>query len=143
MAITSTITKTLKHPDEADVTITIRKLSHHQLMMAADARQDAVIEKFKRMGESVKFLPDRDEAGVIAEQPDNKYDRLTVLRCGITAWSYAPEVAAGVEELDEETAAWLFGEIIMFSIRSAEEGKASASASPHSSAPDEDAGPQS
>lgn len=131
MALTSKITKTLTHPDEPDVTITIRKLSHYQLMMATDDREDRTVDKFKRLGESAAHLPDKATAEQKAEleKPENKYHRLTVLQHGVTAWSYDDNPKASVEDLDENTASWLFDEIIAFSIRSKDEGKASANGS--------------
>lgn len=128
--ITTKVTRQIEHPHEAGVTFTIRKLSHHQLMMSEDERVNRAIDKAKRLGESMAHLPDRANADQQerAELPENKYNRSTVLQYGVTAWSYEePLNEATVLELDEETAAWLFDEVMAFSLRSREEGEASGS----------------
>jgi hypothetical protein len=151
MALTSKITNTLAIPNEPGQTVTIRKLSHHQLMMALDSHEDVRIAKMTKFGESVKYLPDisnpddKAKAEQEAAKPENRYDRLTVLRYGVVQWTYElpPEQNGeplGVAELDEETATWLFDEIIAFSVRSKDEGKASASGSPPATDPAEGAG---
>jgi len=130
--LTSRITQKIAHPSEPDVYATIRKLSHHQLMMAADARLDALGTKAAKFA-GVTF-PDstpeeKAQQKLEAEKPENKYDHLTVLRCGVTEWSYDVPVESGIEDLDEETAEWLFAEIVAFSVRSVAEVKASANGS--------------
>lgn len=144
--ITSRITQTLDIPNEPGQTATVRKLSHHQLMIAEDTRTGAVIEKASKLS-GVEFAdPNKDapndtaeererkrlareEAKREAEAPSNKYDRMTVLRYGVTAWTYPDGLPDGVEELDKPVAEWLFDEILAFSLRSAAEGKAFASGS--------------
>lgn len=142
MALTSKITTTINHPTELGVTFAIRKLSHHQLMMAEDARFEAVATKARALGD-IK-LPEGDAVKAAAEaaKPENKWHRLTVLKYGVTAWSYTTEPPSEelLADLDEETAAFLFGEIIAFSLRSADEGKASAGASPPATDQGADAG---
>jgi len=132
LAFTSAITTTLKIPHEPGVTVTIRKLSHHQLMMAADAKTDRVTDKAARLGSTIAHLPDpkpEDRARQEAD-PSNKYDRMVVLKAGVTGWSYAEACDEGhLSDLDEETASWLFGELIGFSVRGQSEGEESAGAS--------------
>ncbi len=142
MALTRHLIRTIEIPHEPGATITIRKLSHHQLMMAQDTMQDRALERFGRVADVAQKLPqtadDRDRARELAENPENKYDRRTVLRAGITAWTYAePPDEATIDDLDEDTAEWAFQEIMAFSVRSAAEGKVSASASPPTSDPAE------
>lgn len=141
MALSSKFTKTLDLPHEPGTTITIRKLSHHHLMMAIDGRVDRAVDKAARLGETIKHLPDRDPNAPADDDLANKYDLLTVLRFGITGWSY-PEPCDDEHkaDLDEDTADFLFDEIIGFSVRGAAEGKASASDSPASTDPDGGAG---
>jgi hypothetical protein len=131
--LTSQITKTIEHPDEEGVTFTLRKLSHHHLMMAVDGAGKRAADKLLSLGDSAKFLPkptqeDLDDDSAASENPEKKYDRETVLRYGVTAWSYeAPCDDENKRDLDEATAAWLFGAIIAHSLRSADEGEASGS----------------
>jgi len=129
--ITSKMTDTIEHPDEPGISFTIRKLSHHQLAMAEDARIESVAKRAKAF--SGIDLPEGDDemkarAKAEAELPENKYDRTTVLRYGITEWTYSDELnEANVRELDESTAKWLFAVIVNFSTRSRDEGEASGS----------------
>lgn len=131
---TSRATKTIEIPGEPGVTVTIRKLSHHQLMMATDDNVDRVIDKFKKMGESVAHLPDRGDDSE-AQLPTNKYNHATVLRCGVTGWSYPDECnEANILDQDEAWADFVFDEILALSLRSKDEGEASGSDSPPTSA---------
>ena len=138
--LTSRITKTIAHPDEPGVEFTLRKLSYAQIEEAADAKRDKALALMKALG-GVE-LPDpyegmapeeRERAKVDAqhdaEKALNKYDRETVLRHGITAWSYDAPLKENIGDLDESTAAWLFAAIIGHSLRSADEGEASGSVS--------------
>lgn len=156
--LTNQITKMIDHPDEEGVRFKLRKLSFAALEEAAAAKVEALMVTM-RAAEGVTF-PDpyagldaetkaervaRDEKQ--ARSPLVKYDRLTVLRRGVTQWSYtagaedadAPCTAcsgrhaagdaipldrAHLSELDEGTAAWLFSAIIGHSIRSVDEGEA-------------------
>lgn len=128
MALTNELRKRLDIPHEDGQWVTVRKLSHYQISMAEDARFAAITAKLKAL-DGIK-LPDGDPNATV--KAADKYDRLTVLRSGVTEWSYGVPPAEGVAELDEDTAAWLFGEIIAFSIRSVAEGEASAVGSPFS-----------
>lgn len=144
--LTSSLTKTIEIPNEPGQTITIRKLSHYQLMMAVDAMEDRSLSRFGKIADVAQRLPqsadERDRARAEAEKPENKYERATVLRAGITAWTYAEPVSeTTIDDLDEETAAWAFGEIMALSVRSIDEKKASASVSPPSTDPAAGAGP--
>lgn len=125
---TNKITTTLDVPNEAGATITIRRLSHHQLMMAIDRRQDAAIDKLNKIADPSKLPKGDNEA---AEEPRQRYDRMAILRAGVVDWSYAEDVTdEALEDQDEAWASWAFDEIIAFSIRSAEEKKDSDSDSP-------------
>lgn len=130
---------TSKHTDERSFpdgsgTVTIRKLSHYQLMMSEDATIDDALDKMRRVGD-VK-LPEADadtkaRREAEAQKPENKYNRAKILEYGIVAWSYGePLDEEHRRDLDEPSAAWLFDEILAFSIRAADEVKASANASP-------------
>jgi hypothetical protein len=128
--LTSKITKVIDHPDEPGVTFTLRKMSHHQLSMAADAKRDAALKLMKSF-EGVTLPEVKDDAKQAADNPENKYDRETVLRYGVTDWTYDAECNDdNKRDLDEGTAAWLFAAIIVHSTRSADDVKASASDSP-------------
>lgn len=128
MALTSKITKTLNIPGEDGQTVTIKKLSHHEVSMAKDARIDALAAKMRAFEGVTLPTPDAGAAKTI--DPKEELDRMTVLRYGVTAWTYDVAPSEGVVDLDEDTAAWLFDEIAAFSLRSADEGKASANDSP-------------
>jgi len=146
MALTSQITKHLEIPDEPGQRVTIRKLSHHQLMMAHNAKISEAAEQMRLFQGLELPTPNEDapddtpeqriekaearrKAKAEAELPASKYQRTAVLKYGLIDWTYQAAIDTGVEELDEDTAAWLFDEIISFSIRSADEKKASANGS--------------
>ena len=134
MAFASDATQDLNHPTEGGVRITIRKLAHYQLSAAQDARGDAAASKAKLLGETIKYLPESsvEDRARMESDPANKYDRRTVLRYGVVGWSYArPCDDEAKDDLDEETAAWLFDKIIAFSVRSTAEVLASGAGSPH------------
>lgn len=128
--LTNKLTKTIPVPHEDGVTVTIRKLSFGALDEARVVkRNDAagIMKAFQGVA-----LPSMSElqAAVVAEadgedapDPGAPYDRATVIKHGLTAWSLDDPVSA-FTELGDDTATWLFNEIIAFSIRSAEEGEA-------------------
>lgn len=130
MALTSKITRTIEIPDEPGVRVTIRQLSHYQLMMAIDNRQDHVIDKAKRLGEAMRYIPEGGDSS-LAEESRNKYDHTAVLRAGVVGWSYDYELTD--ENLLEQDDAWslcVFDAIIALSVRPAEERKNSDGVSP-------------
>lgn len=136
--LTSRITQTIDHPDEPGVSFTLRRLSYAQVEEAADAKRDKLLGVLKSL-DGVTLPESTPEQKAANEQqannPEQKYDRATVLRHGITAWTYdAPCTPENIADLDESTASWLFAAIIVHSVRSADEGEASASASPAISA---------
>lgn len=134
MAITRNITKTLQHPTEPGVTVTIRMLSHYQVAMAEDRRFDAIAKKAVAVKDLAitdagRTPEERAQAAKEAEKPENRLDRTTVLECGITSWSYSEALPDAIADLDEDTAAWLFREIIDFSFRRPDEKKESPTSS--------------
>jgi len=145
--LTRNLTQTLDIPHEPGHQVTIRKLSHHHLTMAEDARLDRVLDRAGKLtGIPVpqQTAEEREAAKAEAEKPENRYDRVTVLRCGITSWTYSEPIdEEAVRDLDEQTAAWVFDAILAFSLRSADERKAFASDSPPTSGLAEGAGPTS
>ncbi len=127
--LTSQLTKTIEIPNEPGVTVTIRKLSHGQMQEARVARQAALAPMISALGDFK--LPDNieelQEAIAETKTPARQYDRATVLRRGVTAWSYDyPKSDENVDGQDEAWAEFVFDEIMAFSLRSAEEGEASA-----------------
>lgn len=134
MALTSELTKTVPVPHEQGQSFTIRKLSHHHVSMARDRARDRALELMRQLGD-IK-LPEPKDAP--PADPAAEYDRGTVLTHGITGWTYsAPCDETHIADLDEETADWAFREVLAFSVRTAAEGKASASDSPDSTDPAE------
>ena len=91
--LVTNITKIVDIPGEAE-TATIRKLSHKQLKEAAKARQSEGVGFMRELGaELMKALREADTRAVKniqeTQQADiTNYDRDTLLRLGIAAWSY-------------------------------------------------------
>lgn len=135
--LTSKITDTIEIPHEPGNTVTIRKLSHHQLMMSVDATVDDALGQMKKLGD-VK-LPEPDEEtkrkrAEAVEDPRNKYHRHKILEYGITAWAgpnyEGDAVTQGTrDDLDETTALFLFDAIIAFSVRKPDDVKTFANGS--------------
>lgn len=121
--LTSGITTTITHPTEPGVTFTIRKLAHYAVMMARDKRIDSLARTMRALEGITMPQPDPDAP---APPVGSDLDRMTVLTHGIDAWSYPVPVDAGVADLDEYTASWLFDQIVEFSYRPADAVKTSA-----------------
>lgn len=124
--LTSKETTTLKHPHE-DTQFAIRKLSFGMLEEAADAKRDKLLAVMRSL-EGITLPTSTPDAEAQADDPAVKYDRATVIWRGLVEWTYDAPLT-DYEQLDEDSAAWLFAEIIKFSMRSAAEGEASGSGS--------------
>lgn len=126
--LTSRETREIEHPDEPGIKFTLRKLSYGQVLEAEKIKRDDSFEMLRSLGDIKLPETDPEKVREAANNPDAKYDRATVLRHGITAWTYdAPCDDANKSDLDEKTASWLFAAIITHSLRSADQGEASGS----------------
>ncbi|HET6498164.1 MAG TPA: hypothetical protein VFH17_03815 [Coriobacteriia bacterium] len=113
--LTSKISKTVDIPHEPGEWLTIRRLSGKAIERARSEFSREVIGVFGRdMLEGMKSQADADEAAPETEpNPLAGLDVSTVLRCGITAWSYGKRVQPEqVDDLDEVTRDWAAREII-------------------------------
>jgi hypothetical protein len=115
-----------------EVSVIIRKLSARSLEKAADARQGAAVASAKQFGaEMLKALQDvkTPDAGAIVPAAQsleaqrkgryNLYDRASVLTAGVVSWTgpdTLPELAAGIQDLDEGTAQQLHEAILDLSL---------------------------
>jgi hypothetical protein len=144
MALTSKISDEFELPD-GTARITIRKLSHHQLMMAVDESFKDTAAKMKSLeGITLPASSDEERARQRAEaqQPRNKYNRAKILEYGITAWTYDVALTEDFRaDLDEDSALYIFDRVIDLSIRTPDEKKESASISPPISDQEKDNGP--
>lgn len=139
--LVNTIKRRLDVPGEPGEWIEIRRLSWRQMDTARETRQTAVLLRVKALGgdifkalqeqaasapapvEAVAGLPAESVALAEPERPDaGEYDRAALLAAGVVGWSYADEAGnrvkvspATLDQLDEETAAWLATEILAFS----------------------------
>lgn len=143
--LVTNITKAIDIPNETE-TATIRKLSHVQLKAAAKARQSEGVGFMRELGaELMTALRNADSKAVKniqeTQQADiTNYDRNTLLRLGIVAWSYpiphvyerdadgnaiavggkkmeSPDetLVDGIDQLDEPTAKFLAESIFEYS----------------------------
>ncbi len=118
MATVTGKTKRLDTPDGSGW-VEIRALGFLALENAQKKRLNDVIE----MAKALKDVPTPPSNGTEPD-PLNSYDKLYLLKHGLTAWSYEGEV--NVEELDKPTADWAAGEILEYSVPGETEvGKAS------------------
>lgn len=112
MALVTQITKRLDIPHEPGEWMEIKKLSWAQLENASNIASEASFTMLKKMGgDLLSAIRDMD-----IQQEKNaeaKYDKGAVLECGIVRWSYDAKVSKEtIAQLDEETAAWAFDEIL-------------------------------
>lgn len=112
--LTSKITKTLDVPGEPGEHITIRRLSGKAIEEARREFSRSIFTIYSaEMIERMQAKPsDPDEAATEAS-PLAGYDVATVLRCGITAWSYSKRpTPEQIDDLDEQTREWAATEIL-------------------------------
>ena len=121
---------TVKDGDE-DVSVTIRKLSARSLDKASLARQAAIAETARTLGpDMLKAFQDadakKDAVAILdpAEARYGAYDRGTTLTAGIASWTAKIDLQEGINELDEDTADFLFKEIVALSVPTPEEQEA-------------------
>lgn len=144
LALSSRLTTTLPIPGEDGQSVTIRKLSKR----ASDEAQEAKLRYFatvKDLASAVSTAPPdpAQAAAVLAANPYVMYDQPTVLRHCVTAWTYsAAPTPDEIDDLDVDTATWLFNECMKFSVRGPEEGEGSGPTSGSPSATGE-VGPES
>jgi hypothetical protein len=112
--LTSKITKTVNIPHETGEWMTFRRLSGKAVERARAEFSREIVNVFGR--EMIEGMRDQstDEPAVETEpNPLAGLDVSTVLRAGITAWSYAPRVRPeDVDDLDEATRDWAAREIV-------------------------------
>lgn len=119
---TSRVSKTIAVPHDSEHSVTIRKLAPRHLDQAGKASQRESLENLKELG-GPAFLKELQSMGgieavakVAAADPLVRFDRVTLIEKGVTAWSYdAPLTRASFEDLDDETADWLAREILRLS----------------------------
>jgi hypothetical protein len=126
---TSFVTQQLDVPHDEPNTITIRKLAPGAMREAQQANQERSMDDLKRMG-GAAFLRELGVLGgdttvqkAVERDPMMVFDRQTVLRKGVLAWSYdrpvgpdaGPEGLEALDDLDERTAAWLAEQVIRLS----------------------------
>jgi len=110
MGVVTGITRRLEVPGEDGAHITIRMLSWLTLDRARKAKLADLTDQMRAL--SGIELPKSD--ATVATDPFASYDRLTLLKAGITEWSYGTDVAP--EELDDRTAEWAAREILDLSV---------------------------
>jgi hypothetical protein len=108
---TSRITDTIDIPHDPGQSVTIRKLAPRHLEMAAKAQQLKAIGDLKEMG-GPAFMKElqglSDEQRKAVTDPMQRYDRLTLIAKGVTAWTYPEErIAENFEDLDDQTAEFI------------------------------------
>ena len=112
MGLVTGVTKQVEIPHEPNEWMVLRKLSWKQLEAASDVKTAAQLEQMKRLGGDLISAMQK-AAGDRQQAPGDAYDRAVVLAGGIVQWSYEPAVSGEtIYQLDEETAAWAFREIL-------------------------------
>ncbi len=115
MAIVSNTARRVEIPHEPGEWIEIKKLSWRQLELAQEEASNKLLARMKQMGgDLVTALRQLGEEEKDKDRdPIQKYDLWVVLRGAIVKWSYEEELNdENVEALDEQTAQWVFREIL-------------------------------
>lgn len=120
MQITTNITKRLEVPDSDGQWVEIRKLGWRKLREAAETMSQQAYGMVRTLGkdglEAVKNVtPDQIEA--FRSNPASQFDAGTLLRAAVIKWSLSEKgpTPEQIDELDEDVASWLLGEIVALS----------------------------
>lgn len=112
MALVTNVIKRVDIPHEENEWMELRKLSWKQREKASDVSSDAILSRMKQMGGDI-IKAFRETTQEQEADPSKGYDRATILYMGIARWSYDAKIDHGtIDDLDEETAAWAFKEIL-------------------------------
>lgn len=121
MALTGSITERRDVPHEEGNWFEFRQLSWTQLKEAREARGKAALRSLRDTMETVggetfaamqkaQAGQQTGDADAATQSLDDQYDRATLLRLGIHAWSYPePLTEENIGRLDEATALWAMG----------------------------------
>ena len=139
MALVNPIPVTTPIPHEAGAWFELRRLSHKQLKAARKEQQAEDREDAKALGaEFIAALSRGKDADIEKAQAAierrrwraDQFDRDTVLRLGVAAWSYeVPLTGDALDQLDEETAKWAHEAIVEMSRPATEDERKNDSAS--------------
>ena len=127
-------------PHEDGQWISFAPLSWSQLQEAGRQRRLSALAVYKDMPSSMHDLLDKaqeeaktaatetkDEDSVAEADAGASYDKATVLKSSIKAWSYDDPVSPkNIDALDEQTAEWAFDTAVAMNTRSKSEGEGSA-----------------
>lgn len=117
--------QTIELPFDAQHTVTIRKLSAKQIAKARDVSRLASMALLKEMGGDMQgqlaALGDAETTAALVEaakaDPLNTVDTTTVLRFGVTAWTYDATVCEEtIEDLTEEAAEFIARAIVALTL---------------------------
>ena len=117
MLIGNTVVR-LDIPHEAGEWVEVRKLSHVKLAEAAQELSQRQMQNVKAFGPDMLAAIQQVRQDAKAETsapkaPADLYDREAVLRKGVVRWSYSePVTPETLADLDEQTARWLFEQIV-------------------------------
>lgn len=124
--LTTGVTKQIPIPNEPGQYATVKMLSGTQLRNAREARAAKAMEKAKAMGGdllvALRSAPDVEtfaaSAGIPVAEPDpaDTYDIDSILRAGLTGWSYPAVLTPdAISDQDEAWQNHVFREIVAFS----------------------------
>lgn len=114
--LTSNITRRLDVPGEDGAWVQIRKLPWRKLREASDAQKEQAYAHVKALGKEGMDAVSQvtpDQIAALKRDPSNQYDTGTLLRAGVTAWSYSEKPTPDeIDDLDAATSSWLVGAIL-------------------------------
>lgn len=123
---TSFVTEVLEVPGEPGQTITIRRLAPKALERARDAARERGNREMRLTRESMgeaefdafkaEIAKNIADGGTTVSDPLNGYDRLSLVKDGVTGWTFdAPLDTASFEDIDEDRLEWLATAILKLS----------------------------
>ena len=123
MGLRSDVTKTVEVPGDPGQSLTIRMVAWTTLDKAKDIRTRELAAQFAAMGDAVDRLQSN------GEKPDRllQFDKFTLLKHGIVAWSYPDEL--NIERLEPPVVEWAAREILDYTFPDATQVKSVASPS--------------
>lgn len=138
---TSHVTKRVEIPHDAGAFVVLRKLAPKHLDAAAKSNQrqslddlnalggPAILKAIREMESDAKKPIEEIAKAAVKSDPLTSFDRIVLMQKGITSWSYdAPLTVESFEDLDDETAAFLAGEVLKLAKPSLYQTKAEAEA---------------
>lgn len=120
MGLVKHITTRLEHPSEEGEWIEVRKLSRKEVAEARELSAVATRRAWREMGGDIitainNLTPSDAARAERVADPFAGFDEAFVLKKAVIAWSYPDKPGDVADQVDDETADWLYREALRFS----------------------------